>query len=70
MEVCVVIDATQLSEVATIEFQLVTNDGNATGKSVYSILVVTVSSTNTVIMWCNLPELVICICEGTVFGTT
>ena len=50
MEVCVVIDA-QLSDMATIEFQLVTNDGNATGKSVYSILVVTVSSTNTVIMW-------------------
>ena len=53
MEVCVVIDATQLSEVATIEFQLVTNDGNATGKSVYSILVLTLSSTSTstIIMW-------------------
>ena len=53
------IDATQFVEVTTIEFQLVTNDGNATGKSVHSILVVTVSSTNTVIMWCNLPELIL-----------
>ena len=32
VEVCVVIDATQFMEVTTIEFQLVTNDGNATGE--------------------------------------
>ena len=35
VEVCVFIDPNQLSDVATIEFQLVTDDGTATGKSVY-----------------------------------
>ena len=38
MEVCVFIDPNQLSEVATIEFQVVTGDGTATGKSVYEVL--------------------------------
>ena len=34
------IDPNQLSDVATIEFQLVTGDGTATGKSVYEFLAV------------------------------